>query len=411
MMSDYFAEMTPIIFRYDGTVDNYIGDAILAVFGSPLPDERQTEKAVTAAVRMQKRLQQWNRKRVQRDKPPLGMGIGIARGEVIHGNVGSHERLQYTVMGDTVNTASRLVDAAAAGEILINDRVQQCLGDLFKVEPLPPMHVKGKQEELQVYRVLYEESEIDTTGRLLLDRLMVSGRTDVGQVRGRNEDALFYDEAQGIFIVADGLGGRTGGEECSQLVVKTLEEMLKEKLPEIDSGDIPALQQEAIRIANQRILEAVAAQPELKGMGSTLALLVVQERVAYLAHVGDARIYLFREEELKQLTADHSVSWMLYERGDITAEQLRRHHLRSVLTRCLGKEEEIEADTNQLTLQREDRLLLCTDGLWEALSEQELTALLRGSETPAQACERLIARANEHGGRDNITVIVIDVQG
>jgi adenylate cyclase len=153
LLSDYFTEMVDVIFAHGGTLDKFIGDAIMAIWGAPIPHTDDPDKAVMAAIQMQRILQGLNTKWGQEGKPQIAVGIGINYGETFAGNIGSHLRLEYTVIGDAVNVASRLCSNAAGGEILVSDPLYQVLKAKPEVEPMEPLSVKNRAQAVPVWKV------------------------------------------------------------------------------------------------------------------------------------------------------------------------------------------------------------------------------------------------------------------
>ena len=274
--------------------------------------------------------------------------------------------------------------------------------------------------------------------------LSVAGLTDVGRARELNEDRFYYRVAQasdegplGLFAVADGMGGHLAGEVASQWAIAALKRELAplfrpqdpaltrrldaEALAAVGSGvtvrlsetDLTRLLAHAVERANQVVLGYARKHPgEAQGMGTTLTLAVIQDERLTVAHVGDSRAYLWREGRLRQLTEDHSVAGSLLKQGRITAEEAREHPHRHVLYRCLGLEPRVQVDiASSIALRPGDALLLCSDGLWDMVYPAErLGAYLASAATPAQICRRLVDAANEAGGEDNITVLLVQVQ-
>jgi serine/threonine protein phosphatase PrpC len=226
-------------------------------------------------------------------------------------------------------------------------------------------------------------------------RLVVASGTDVGRVRSSNQDSLYADER--ILVVADGMGGHAGGEVASRVAVREIVAALRRGQP---PGD-------AIRDANSSILHEALSDAGLEGMGTTLTLAVIdlEQRRAEVFNVGDSRAYLFREGVLTQITSDHTFVQELVDAGSITEEQAATHRARHVLTRALGVALDVEPDRFVVPLAAEDQLLLCSDGLINEVDGCEIAAVLDACE-PDEAVERLIQLANEHGGNDNVTVIV-----
>jgi protein phosphatase len=230
--------------------------------------------------------------------------------------------------------------------------------------------------------------------------LTVGSRTDVGCVREHNEDSLLVKAP--LYVVADGMGGHAAGEVASELAVRTLEEAI---VPGMDIEDV----QRVVVEANDAIL--VAAQQGLGrlGMGTTLTAAIIEDDRLLLAQVGDSRAYLLQDGRLRQLTRDHSYVGELVAAGQLTEEEARVHPNRSVITRALGADLDLQPDLYELNLSCGDRLLLCSDGLTAMLEASAVQALLLAHPDPQRAADVLVDAAKEAGGFDNITVIVINV--
>jgi protein phosphatase len=249
-------------------------------------------------------------------------------------------------------------------------------------------------------------------------KLISSGKTDPGKTRTNNEDAFLADDGLGLYAVADGIGGHEGGEVASRMTVETLSDALHDQLagdrgapvsgisPETDQY-LSALRN-AVTLANTAILQAAAQNPALAGMGTTVTVVLLRSRTAVLAHVGDSRAYLFRDGTLKQLTDDHSFVAEQMRAGLITPEQAWMSPYRHVITRSVGIHRDVHADLGTFEVKQNDTLLLCTDGLTEMVRDDDIARIL-GSETPPAAAESLIRRANDTGGVDNITVVVVRI--
>jgi protein phosphatase len=274
--------------------------------------------------------------------------------------------------------------------------------------------------------------------------LSVAGLTDVGRQRKLNEDRYYYKVVQssddgplGLFLVADGMGGHLAGEVASQWTVRTLKRELAplfrpqdpsvtrrldaEALVTVGSGvtvrldetDLARLLEHAVERANQVLLGyARKHSEEAADMGSTLTLVVVEGNRATVAHVGDSRAYLWRNGWLRQLTEDHSVPGALLKQGKITPEEARDHPHRNILYRALGLKPGLEVDIYpSLALRHGDALLLCSDGLWDMLAPEEtLASFLTPETSPLVTCRRMVEAANEAGGEDNITVVLVRVE-
>jgi serine/threonine protein phosphatase PrpC len=233
-------------------------------------------------------------------------------------------------------------------------------------------------------------------------------RTHIGLVRKKNEDSCFATEvSSGFFaIVADGMGGHSGGEVASAIVIETAKAMLEDKIPHcLNSDDIRHLLMES----NLNVWNRACKDKTLKGMGSTATLVFIRGSQAIIGHVGDSRAYLFRNGEITQLTKDHSYVQMLIENGYITQEEALYHPHRNIITRAIGTDSEVEPDINIFEVVANDVLLLCSDGLNNAVTDAQITEILnRGI---PEAADRLIEASLEAGGHDNISVVVAQLDG
>jgi PPM family protein phosphatase len=231
--------------------------------------------------------------------------------------------------------------------------------------------------------------------------------TDIGRMRKNNEDRFL--SAGRLAAVADGMGGHRAGEVASAIAMEelsTLEHAGPFRTP-ADAGE--ALRAVFLR-ANRRIRETAAADKELDGMGTTMVALLEDGDSVHLANVGDSRAYLLRNGELTQVTVDHTLVQELIDEGRLRPEEAERHPQRSIITRALGVEPEVDVDLFTYKLQRGDRLLLCTDGLSGVVDETRIRNVLLRVADPQDTAERLVAMANEGGGPDNITVMVLDTE-
>ena len=238
--------------------------------------------------------------------------------------------------------------------------------------------------------------------------------SDIGKVRVTNEDAFALLPEQGLFIVADGLGGHRAGATASKIVVSVLPEMVKQRRAAVQDDETTTISQllrDTIAELSLTLREHAASEPGLAGMGATVVVACVQGAQAFIAHMGDSRAYLYRQGELKQLTDDHSVVGILLRRGEITPEEARAHPARNRLTRYVGMEHEAYPDVQTLKLSARDRLLLCTDGLMAMMRDEAITEILAHSHDPQLACQALVDSANAAGGHDNVTVLVADWAG
>lgn len=233
-----------------------------------------------------------------------------------------------------------------------------------------------------------------------------NGRTDTGMMRAVNQDCLYYDPHGRFFIVADGMGGHAGGQEASKIATQTISEYLEKHWE--SQLDSETLLHQAVERANDQILADQTTHPERAEMGTTVVAVIFRQEQSWCVHVGDSRLYLWREDELCQLTEDHTwVAWAL-KSGTISPQEAEVHPWRHVLSQCLGRKELYSIDIDMINIQPGDRLLLCSDGLTGEVSEEEIINYLKTSETCEQAVVQLITTAKKNGGSDNITVIVIE---
>jgi protein phosphatase len=239
--------------------------------------------------------------------------------------------------------------------------------------------------------------------------------SDRGRVRLNNEDAYGefvpattaeVEERGVVFVVADGMGGHRGGEIASRIAVRTI---LAFYATETGEDRARALAR-AFHEANQTILQEAVADSTLFGMGTTCTALALHHGRAFFAHVGDSRCYLLRKGKIRQVTSDHSIVGEMVRSGIISDEDARTHPKRNVITRSLGAQADVAAETpDSVELVRGDSFLLCSDGLTAYLSDIDISVVM-ATNTPEAACKTLVHMANEQGGRDNITVQVITVR-
>jgi PPM family protein phosphatase len=240
-------------------------------------------------------------------------------------------------------------------------------------------------------------------------RISAYGTSDVGLVREGNEDSLFVGRT--VFAVADGMGGHQAGEVASQKAL--------EPVASLDSTDYPSPEDatgalvEAITAANTAVVAEGAADPSKSGMGTTLTVVMVRSGKIHLAHVGDSRAYLLRDgESISQLTTDHTLVEQLIREGRISREQAATHPQRSVITRAIGVDQEVDVDSfPPLELEPGDQILLCSDGLTGPVSDEQITTILRETDDGDAACAALVDAAKQGGAPDNITVVLLRVDG
>jgi serine/threonine protein phosphatase PrpC len=247
--------------------------------------------------------------------------------------------------------------------------------------------------------------------------------TDVGMVRKNNEDSYVTVEELGLFVVADGMGGRAGGEVASALAVETVQNEVKVRYRELFGSDVPTreiIMRQAINTACLNIYSRSLELPHLRGMGTTTTALWLPRKThseetqsgspkALVTHVGDSRCYLLRAGLLYQLTLDHSLFQEKVRAGVLSPDSSLHPQLKSQITRCVGYEEDEEVDLISFQPYRGDRFLLCSDGLSNKISDNEIAELLSEDDLPWVA-EHMVALAKERGGEDNITVILVALE-
>ena len=236
--------------------------------------------------------------------------------------------------------------------------------------------------------------------------------------RRHNEDCFEIDRDHHLFVVADGMGGHSYGEVASRIAVDTIRDFIADAGDDApDSGsdnptELSGHSQQlrtAVKTAHQQVLQAILQNHALQGMGTTVVGMYVQGGVAALAHVGDSRAYRYRAGNLELLTEDHTWVNEQVMAGYLSPEQARVHPLKNVVTRALGSEKEVHVDVQEVEIEPGDRYLVCSDGLTTMLDENDILEVLDSNLPLDQACQRLVDTANERGGLDNITVILIAV--
>ncbi|HOV78508.1 MAG TPA: Stp1/IreP family PP2C-type Ser/Thr phosphatase [Bacillota bacterium] len=230
--------------------------------------------------------------------------------------------------------------------------------------------------------------------------------TDAGLLREMNEDSLCISPENGLFAVADGMGGHRAGEVASRVALQILEDELSERL---NRGEKPerALV-ESVLEANRRIYDLAGQSPGLVGMGTTVTACLNRKDEVFVAQVGDSRAYLLRGNTIEKLTEDHSLVQEMVKNGGITEEQAFDHPHRNVLTRALGTVPSLEVDLYQVKVNAGDLILLCTDGLTMYLRQEDIISTVNASPDPDTAVRALLEKALRAGGADNVTVILVE---
>lgn len=239
-----------------------------------------------------------------------------------------------------------------------------------------------------------------------------AGATHQGLVRERNEDHWRAVPELGLYIVSDGLGGEFAGALASQVVVEALPAMLRERMAGIEDLASPGARKQIKAVLTElstQIHEQTHGEAGMEGMGATVVMALVRKGKALIAHMGDSRAYLLRLGRLKPLTKDHSVVRLLVDAGEISLEEAASHPARGQVTRSVGMEGEPLPEARVVAVRPGDRLLLCTDGLTGMVNDEEIQLVLGQEAQPQAACEALVQAALGNGGKDNVTVVVVDL--
>jgi len=248
--------------------------------------------------------------------------------------------------------------------------------------------------------------------------LKYAGRSDVGRKREHNEDSWHVNERHGLYAIADGMGGHAAGEVASRIAVDVINEFIELSGNESDItwpfeyDDGASLEENriftAIKLANMKIFEVIKERKELEGMGTTLVIMLSQGDKAWVGHVGDSRVYLIRQGQISQITSDHSWVNEQMKLGVLTRAEAANHPFRNVVTRALGGRDIVKADVTTHEFQDGDCVLLCSDGLNSMLDDETIRSIVTTHAPDLDAaCDALVAAANDAGGDDNVTVILV----
>jgi len=235
--------------------------------------------------------------------------------------------------------------------------------------------------------------------------LEMAGLTDVGRVRGHNEDAIRWDASAGWAILADGMGGHLAGDVASELAIDTIAARLA-GLAQVEASGLENALRTAVIDANDVIHQHAKGDLQCYNMGTTVVAVVVRQAWLYCAHVGDSRLYRFNQDGLIQITRDHSLVQELVDEGMLSVEEAANSVHRNVITRALGLKPEVDVDVLKQQVEADDIFLLCSDGLSDSLNEEEMAQLLSDCEWPSMT-QALVDAANERGGQDNISLILL----
>ncbi|WP_418316691.1 PP2C family protein-serine/threonine phosphatase [Piscinibacter sakaiensis] len=247
-----------------------------------------------------------------------------------------------------------------------------------------------------------------------MDRCEIVCATDKGMVRSGNEDAVYADPAMGFAVLADGMGGYAAGEVASRLAIDEIRAELESALPHLDmnapQSSGPSLTEDmrfAAQRANASILKSAKREPDQEGMGATLVLAVMTAGRIFVGHLGDSRAYRFRDGRLEQLTRDHCWVDEQIAQGSLQIDALLDTRFKNIVTRALGIDDEIDLEVHDHDVAPGDLFLLCSDGLSDMLDDAEIEGLLKGDGDLSGKCATLISRANQNGGKDNVSVILM----
>ncbi len=233
--------------------------------------------------------------------------------------------------------------------------------------------------------------------------------SDCGIAREQNEDSYIIDEAIGLYLVADGVGGHQAGEIASRTGAETICRTIKNKLADQDGQSIELIIKEAIDSANREVLNQATSNSNFHGMGSTVVLGLYRNDKLYIAHVGDSRAYLINSNDIILLTEDHSIVASLVRAGKITEKEARNHNMRHIITQCLGSQEYFGPEIKIIDFKKDDTLLLCSDGLTDMVEDSKIKKTVLKKRKDLQDCAwELVRLANKNGGLDNITIILAE---
>lgn len=240
------------------------------------------------------------------------------------------------------------------------------------------------------------------------------GETHIGKERQENQDSFFADPEPALFLVSDGMGGHRGGAIASEIVAEDLPVMIENALDKLKVGTprtIMTLLERMIAEQSKQLQLEGTSETGFKDMGATLVIVLLRKGRCFVANIGDSRAYRLRNGRLVQLTRDHSVVSELIEKGHIEPEEAANHDAQGQITRYVGMAEKARSHVRSFALKKSDRILLCTDGLTDMITDKDITVILKTEIDPNSACNSLIAAANKAGGHDNITTLVIDWLG
>lgn len=240
--------------------------------------------------------------------------------------------------------------------------------------------------------------------------MLISGhKSDIGLVRQNNEDALYKNDRLGVYVLADGMGGHEGGEIASNIAVNTVAKILSRSIIELQKKNVGEVVHNALHKANEEIILFRKNQINLMSMATTVVISIFLDDVVNCIHLGDSRAYLYKDNNLIQLTTDDSLVTEMVKQGRMRKDELQDHSLRNIVTRFLGTVNLTLPEIQQFRVETNDCIMLCSDGLTNMLNDEEIKSILRENISigPQEVCDLLVDRANAKGGQDNISVIVV----
>ena len=242
--------------------------------------------------------------------------------------------------------------------------------------------------------------------------MLVGVRTDKGVIRDKNEDSFYISDDHRFFIIADGVGGCNSGEVASRVAVEGIAAYLKERPFTVFHQDeeIYHYLSACLKSVNKQVISLSKSDIQYNGMGTTIVLLYIVQNKMYVAYMGDSRGYLIRNREIVQITQDHTISAELLRSGTITDMEAKTHPQRNVITRALGIDENIEAEMSQMDLEKDDIVILCTDGLYNEVEEKEILDTFLNEENIQKSCDSIVELVNRRESRDNITILALKME-
>lgn len=247
--------------------------------------------------------------------------------------------------------------------------------------------------------------------------MLFFGKTDKGRTRASNQDAFAaveFSSETAFFLVCDGMGGANGGEKASRVAIDAAVKSVSEDISAILADEsidkckyMPKILTYAAEEANLAVYDCATEEPELTGMGTTFVGAIISGDTMYVVNVGDSRLYLVTDDEVKQITRDHSYVQYLVDMGVMTSEQAQTSSKKNIITKAVGTSDQVNPDTFTVSLDGVRYVLLCSDGLTNMVSKAEMLSILSGEGELASMAEALVARANENGGKDNITTVLV----